>query len=499
MDTPRATPPRLLIAALGLGLATDGLVRAPLWGLNVTLLVTMLTAWGIDAQRLSGDRPGPRVLWPWLGACVFAAMWAVRAEEALLAANLLAAVGLLSLPMLGARGVSVAVAGVLDVARAPLLAARQAVGGGAHALLRDVPWGPVLGPRRAAVLSTLAGLVIALPVILVFGALFASADPTFNAAAQVLVDWELGTVAGHVALASAGTWLSAGYLRGLAASERRPLSALPAPRLGLPAVAIALGAMVLVFTLFVAVQAGNLFRGEAWVREHVGLTFAEYARDGFFQLVVASALALPLVYGATFAAGTLAEGAARSIRALQAVALALVAAVAMSALWRLGLYVEAYGLTEDRIYGAAVILGIAGTIAVLGRTILVGRTAAVARGILVTAAAVLGLLNAMGPAALTARVNLAGAGTREVDYAYLGNLGADAVPVIADRLPSLDPAGQCAVARRLVERWRPDAAGDWRGWNVGRARARDRMPEIQRVVTACPPPPPAETTPPATP
>jgi hypothetical protein len=487
--TARVTPPRLLVAALGLGLATDGLVRAPLWGFNVTLLVTMLTAWGIDAQRLSGDRPGPRMLWPWLGACVFAAMWALRAEEALLAANLLAVIGLLSLPVLGARGVSMAVAGVLDVVRAPLLAAWESVVGGVRALLRDVPWGPVLGPRRSLVLSTLAGLVIAVPVMLVFGSLFASADPAFNAAAQVLVDWELGTAAGHVALATAGTWLSAGYLRGLATSERRPLTALPTVRLGLPAVAIALGAMVLVFTLFVAVQAGNLFRGEAWVREHVGLTFAEYARDGFFQLVVASALALPLVYGATFLAGTVAEAETRSIRALQGVALALVAAVALSALWRLGLYVGAYGLTEDRIYGAAVILGIAGTIAVLGRTILVGRTAGVARGVLVTAAAVLGLLNAVSPAALTARVNLAGAGTREVDYAYIGNLGADAVPVVADRLASLDPAGQCTVARRLVERWRRDSAGDWRGWNIARTRASERMPEVERIAAACPPTP----------
>jgi Domain of unknown function (DUF4173) len=175
------------------------------------------------------------------------------------------------------------------------------------------------------------------------------------------------------------------------------------------------------------------------------------------------------------------------------VALGLVSAVAASALWRMGLYVSAYGLTVDRLYGTAVILWIGGAIGVLVRTILAGRIAGVARGIVIAAVVVLGLLNAVSPVALIARVNLGRSGARSPDLVHIASLSADAVPVIADRLPSLDAAGQCAVARPLVERWRRAPQGDWRGWNVARARAGVRIPEIERVAAACPAPAAGET------
>jgi len=485
MSATRTVPPLLLTGALGLGLAADGLIRAPLWGLNVTLGIAFLVAWGIQAQRLAG---GARTAWAWVGAAAFAAMWALRDEPMLLAADLLAALGLLTLPLLAAGGVTPGAAGVLDLVRAPILAVREAVIGGGRAVTEDVPWVGASGENRMVVQGTVIGLVLAVPIVVVFGALFASADPTFESAV-VLLQSNLGTAAGHVALTAAGTWASAGLLRALVAGARRPLASLPSVTVGLHSVTIALGAMVLIFTLFVGTQAGNLFRGEAWVHEHVGVTFADYARRGFFQLVAASVLALPVVYGATFAAGGIAESAQRSLRALQGVALGLVAAVALSALWRMGLYVQAYGLTQDRLYGSAIILWIAGSIGVLARTILVGRTAGVARGIVVTAAVVLGLLNAVSPAALIARVNLARHGEAGPDLVHLATLGADAVPAVVEALPALSPVQQCYLAGQLVARARQRPGGDWRGWNLARTRARALLPDIERVAAGCPPPP----------
>lgn len=490
MVTARVTPPLLLAGALGLGLAADGLLRAPVWGLNVTLGIAVLVAWGIQAQRLAGSAALARSVWPWVGATAFGAMWALRDEPLLLAADLLAALTLLSLPLLAARGVPMAVAGVVDLVRSPLLAAREAVVGGARTLLEDVPWGSVTGRHRSTLQGTVIGLALAVPIVVVFGALFAAADPTFEAAVSLIPE-NLGTAVGHVVLTAAGAWLSAGYLRGFLTGGRRPLASMPAVAVGLPPVVIALGAMVLVFTLFLAVQSGNLFRGEVWVRDRVGLTYAEYARGGFFQLVAASLLALPIVYGATFAAGSLTDAASRSLHALQAVALGLVSAVAASALWRMGLYVGAYGLTVDRLYGTAVILWIGGAIGVLARTILAGRPAGVARGIVIAAVVVLGLLNAVSPVALIARVNLGRSGERAPDLVHIASLSADAVPTIADRLRSLSPTEQCTVAGRLTERWRAATHADWRGWNLARARARARIPELERIAAACPPPPAA--------
>ena len=57
-----------------------------------------------------------------------------------------------------------------------------------------------------------------------------------------------------------------------------------------------LGVLDALFLAFVAVQATVLFGGHAHVLETEGLTYAEYARQGFWQLLWVSALTL-LVLG----------------------------------------------------------------------------------------------------------------------------------------------------------------------------------------------------------
>ena len=53
-----------------------------------------------------------------------------------------------------------------------------------------------------------------------------------------------------------------------------------------------LGVLDALFVAFVAVQATVLFGGHAHVLETEGLTYAEYARQGFWQLLWVSALTL---------------------------------------------------------------------------------------------------------------------------------------------------------------------------------------------------------------
>ena len=50
--------------------------------------------------------------------------------------------------------------------------------------------------------------------------------------------------------------------------------------------------MNLLFALFVAVQLAVLFGGDGYVRATAALTYAEYARSGFAQLVAVAALTL---------------------------------------------------------------------------------------------------------------------------------------------------------------------------------------------------------------
>src|SRR5574341_2047635 len=91
--------PWVLILALGLGFLGDQLIRAPLWGLNVTLGLVAVCA--TAATVWLGRQPPKeetRAAWVWLAAAFFAAMWTLRDAELLLAVDLMAAVALSTLP-----------------------------------------------------------------------------------------------------------------------------------------------------------------------------------------------------------------------------------------------------------------------------------------------------------------------------------------------------------------------------------------------------------------
>ena len=67
---------------------------------------------------------------------------------------------------------------------------------------------------------------------------------------------------------------------------------------------VPLTAVNLLFAAFVAVQLTALFGGDAWVLKTAGLTYAEYARQGFFQLVIVSVFVLGIVAVAAGVLGT---------------------------------------------------------------------------------------------------------------------------------------------------------------------------------------------------
>ncbi|MBI2074183.1 MAG: DUF4173 domain-containing protein [Gemmatimonadetes bacterium] len=219
--------------------------------------------------------------------------------------------------------------------------------------------------------------------------------------------------------------------------------------------------------------------------EQTGLTYAEYARRGFFQMIVASALSLPLVYAAPFAIGEPRNGReAISLKSLMALQLALTALVLVSALSRMGMYVRAYGLTEDRLYGTAVMLWVGATIGVFARTVMRSHSAGAAFGSVVAAAVLLAALNLANPQALIARYNLAHPGRRGADVAHLARLGGDAVPLLVSRLHDVAPERRCTLAKELVRR-HAATRRDWRGLSLARTRARRAVGEIASFASTC--------------
>src|SRR3989475_12789327 len=156
-----------------------------------------------------------------------------------------------------------------------------------------------------------------------------------------------------------------------------------------------------------------------------------------------------------------------------------------SALERMRLYVDQFGLSEVRLYATAFMVYVAGIVGWLGCTVLRGQRRRFAFGALVQGFAVLAGLHVLNPDAFIVRTNLGRpAHDRPFDAKYAASLSADAVPVLLAAVPRLGGAEQCRLSARLLARW---ARGDddWRNWNLARRRARQavqgRQADLQAV------------------
>src|SRR4029450_7185907 len=120
--------------------------------------------------------------------------------------------------------------------------------------------------------------------------------------------------------------------------------------LGVTETAIVLGLLDVLFLKFVVVQFQYFFGGAARIQAVAGLTYAEYARRGFFELVGVAALVLPLLLAAHW---LLRKEKARDeivFRVLAGAQIALLFVMMVSAFQRMRLYQREYGLTELRVY-----------------------------------------------------------------------------------------------------------------------------------------------------
>ena len=323
--------------------------------------------------------------------------------------------------------------------------------------------------------------VIVVPVTAVFAVLLGSADPVFARllTAPIRVgpgSWPVHAI-GVAAGAAAFACLLVRVRRPVAVeAEERPL---PTPE-GLRggewiAMLVAVDA---VFAAFVVVQFAYFFGGRTRVLQQQGLTFAEYARSGFWQLLAAAALTGAVIGFAWMAGGGSAIGRHRAIFAWLAGGLvAMTAVVLVSAFRRLSLYEDAFGFTWSRVLGHIAVLVVAALL-ICGLVAVCVRRASwlPAAAVVVAVVAVIGL-NALDPDAFIASRNIDRyRATGTLDTSTLGTLSADAAPVLAAALPLLDPCDRWLVAGLLRDvRDGLASARGWASWSLSRERAADAV------------------------
>ncbi|MFI7036750.1 DUF4153 domain-containing protein [Microbispora rosea] len=355
--------------------------------------------------------------------------------------------------------------------------------------LLPLPWflaGPLRRLKRRRMLPTLVSALVTVVLLAVFGLLFSSADAVFSAFLSDLLrtpDWVRSLPYRIFVFCVFAGLAAAAVLVGL-----RPVAEPAAPdlrmSLGRQVWVIPLLGLNVLFAAFVTVQITVLFGGSRRVLTTAGLTYAEYARSGFFELVTVSLFVLGIVAAAV----ALLRRESRADRWLLAVLLGLLCAFTLvilaSALHRLGLYTDAYGLSRLRAsveatiwwLGAVFVLVLAvGAVRLAG-----GGTSWFFRALVLLTGVSLLAFAVWDPDARVAETQLAVRGVERLDHGYLSELGAEAVPIL-DRLPEPDRSCVLSDVVAFNDLWRPDP---WNGWNLARARAREvleRRPVVPPV------------------
>jgi hypothetical protein len=464
---------RLVAAALVLGVAGNWLLRVDHWraGLVLWLLGVLGVAFSASAPTEASDPTARRergVLFA--AAALLALLLVLRDGELLYGLNLFAILVVSALIAWRARGRPIAELEPRDAVSGGIATATALVVGAPTLALRDAAPAAIDAEQRRAFGGFGIGAVVAAPVLLVVALLLGSADPLFAGFlenASTLLD---ASLVGHVAGSALAAWIAAGAIRGAFAPVGLGIT-LPRVdvRLPFPTVAPLLGGLALLLSAWVGLQVRTLFGGAEYVAATGGVTVAEYARQGFFELIVIAGIVLAALLVADEVLDRAVGRERASFRAVGLVLLGLVGAVLVSALLRLGLYLRYYGLTEDRVLALAVLVWVAAVLSWFGWTVLRQARARFAPGVLLLSAIWLGALNLVNPERWIVETNLRRAERGlEFDAAYHARLSGDALPTLLRGLDRLGPEQATAVRAEISRVWAERAveSADWREWSL---------------------------------
>jgi hypothetical protein len=485
-----------------LGLVGNWLLWASDWGINMGLWLAVAVASVFALQRAAGAGRLPGGPWPFAAVLFFGFAYAWRDSGWLHTLDVLVLVVALSMPFWRPLAGTIRRALVGDAVVGGAHAGLGAMTGWAFVLDPGITWSEVNqgGAMRHGV-GVLVGLALALPLLLVFGGLFMSADAGFEQLIKGVFNLNADVLVGRIFLTGLLAWGTGGFLYAMFSSRQGAGAAGPAVSLGIVAVATVLVMLVALFGTFVALQLPYLFGGAEAVSRAAGLTLAEYARRGFFELVTVTALALPLLLALhaligrptrpvapadPVAAGQPEtapvatepdEAAARRgetvFRWLAGAMLLLLGVIIASAVQRMWLYQATFGWTTARLYVLAFEFWLGAVLVWFAATVLRGRRDAFLFGAVAWGMVASALLHVPNWEAMVVRHNVAlAAKGLPVGTSYLDDLSLDAVPALAAALPVLEGETGRVAAHRLKNAFHNTLDPDWRSWRWAQHAAR---------------------------
>lgn len=348
-------PGALFLVALVLGWLFDFLFWEQAVGINFPIFLTLCLLGGLYWLLSIGLRPAKKSLWLVAPFLLFAAVTFLRREPLtifLAFTFTLLSIGLFATSYLGGRWI---LYGLLDYCYKFLLFAVDMIARPVQFVLqvrKDQASSNTLG-KNSPIWGLLRGFVIALPIVLCFASLLASADLVFNQKLDEFFEDISENTKRLILIVVCAYFLIGVFLHSAARSEDKTLIGENKPFiksfLGFTESAVILGSVSVLFLLFVIVQFQYFFGGENNIGV-AGFTYSQYARRGFNELVIVAFFSLVMILGLSALTRRESELQKRIYSGLSVVLVVLVMIILVSAFQRIALGISWHGYSRLRVY-----------------------------------------------------------------------------------------------------------------------------------------------------
>lgn len=332
------------------------------------------------------------------------------------------------------------------------------------------------------------GVIIALPILVVFTFLLSSADAIFAQKLETLIDlFRLEKIPEYIlrfitiiiiAYALVGVFYHAIQKSAPKVFYNEKGSPIPS-FLGFTESSIVLGSVILLFAVFVSIQFQYFFGGQSNI--HIdGFTYSEYARRGFGELLAVAILTLLLLLTMSQICRRENITQNRTFSIMSLVMVALVGIILISAFDRLLLYESVYGFTRLRTYTHVFMVWLGALLVITGLLEIFHRLRFFANASLLVALGFALSINFLNVDGYIVQRNVQrDIGIDELDAAYLAQLSTDAVPNIVtlfqdSDLPDYtkDALGASLVCMRQLEPALQSPIKNWQSFELSHWWAR---------------------------
>ncbi|MDX9739504.1 MAG: DUF4173 domain-containing protein [Candidatus Dojkabacteria bacterium] len=332
--------------------------------------------------------------------------------------------------------------------------------------------------NKKVLAQVLRGIVMAIPIILIFILLFSSADLIFQKYISdlITINIQAETVFRFTLILIVTLIFIGAYSYIFQESKEKTDSKLEEKKhlIGKVESSVVFSSINILFFLFILVQLTYLFGGESNISVQ-GFTYAEYARRGFFELISVAVFSLLLLL--SFEKYVVRNGKMHTFgfKILSTLMIVQVIVIMVSAFTRLLLYERAYGFTTLRLYSHSFIIVLAIIFVLLIYKIYIDRRErAFALRVFVLIVLSLVGMNFLNPDLFIAKQNIERFNsTEKLDVYYLSNLSDDAIPEVVKLLDILDGDMKMSLGSELYWRTqRENESKDWQSFNISRMEAK---------------------------